>query len=90
METIEITIPAEVFAKAIEPHMESTIMKALLKHDQIKEESNGDHTYTINQVAHRLKMSFSTVKKLVVRGILKQTGSGRITESAIRDYLSNK
>lgn len=49
-----------------------------------------DETYTVNQVAKRLKMSHYTVKKLVMSGIIKSTKSGRITEQAVNDYLNDK
>lgn len=49
-----------------------------------------DETYTVNQVAKRLKMSHNTVKKLVMSGIIKSTKSGRITEQAVNDYLNDK
>jgi excisionase family DNA binding protein len=49
-----------------------------------------DETYTVNQVAKRLKMSHFTVKKLVMSGIIKSTKSGRITEQAVNDYLNDK
>lgn len=46
--------------------------------------------YTINQVAKKLGMSHSTIKKLVNSGELQSTRNGRITEEAIDDFLKNK
>lgn len=48
------------------------------------------HLFTINQVAKKLGMSHSTVKKLVRSGALKATRNDRITEDAINDFLKNK
>ncbi len=46
--------------------------------------------YTINQVAKKLGMSHSTVKKLVKSGTIASTRNDRITEEAIDDFLKNK
>ncbi len=47
-------------------------------------------TYTINQVAKQLKMAHATVKKLVAKGMIRSTTSGRIPQDAIEDYLKGK
>lgn len=49
-----------------------------------------DRTYTINEVAKRLKMAHATVKKYAKNGVIKTTKTGRITEQAINDYLNDK
>ena len=46
--------------------------------------------YTINQVAKKLGMSHSTVKKLVQSGAIASTRNDRITEDSINDFLKNK
>ena len=46
--------------------------------------------FTINQVAKKLGMSHSTVKKLVRSGAIASTRNDRITEESINDFLKNK
>jgi excisionase family DNA binding protein len=69
--------------------LEKTLERILDSKDK-KASKAGEETYTINEVAKRLRMSHGTVKKLVLGGVIKSTKSGRITEQAINDYLEDK
>ncbi len=42
---------------------------------------------SINQVAKLLGRSHHTISKLVLKGIIKTTADGQITESALNEYL---
>lgn len=71
--------------------LKKIVKDALVEIDQERcQRIAGQKTYSINEVARRLKMSHNTVKKYVLAGVIKSTSSGRITEQAINDYLSGK
>ncbi len=76
----------------IEPEEFLKKIKEVVK-NEIHDCLSGNETerlFTINQVAKRLGMSHSTVKKLVTSGQIKSTSNNRITEKAIDDFLQNK
>lgn len=70
-------------------HFKELIKEALSDFGLIKAPVQ-DQTYTVNQVAKRLGMSHHYVKKLIVSGVMRSTKSGRITETAVEEYLENK
>ena len=67
--------------------MKATVQAELENHLNKNQESP---LFTINQVAKRLGMAHSTIKKLVHSGAIKSTRNGRITEESITDFLENK
>ena len=67
--------------------LHSTLKKVLVEALKELEVKKPDKEYSINQAASYLKLSWSTVNKYVSEGILKTTGTGRITESSIREFL---
>ena len=46
-----------------------------------------DKLYTVNEVRKRLGKAHATIKKLVVKGFIKTTKDGLITEAALNEYL---
>jgi hypothetical protein len=66
-----------------------TIKIAFSSYEKEKEVNN-PKLYTINQIAKKLNKAHSTIKKLVVNGIIKSTPDGLITSSAIEEYLGLK
>jgi hypothetical protein len=72
-------------------NLKLAVKAALLEMEAEKEKTQlSDRTYSINEVAKRLKMAHATVKKHVISGLINSTKSGRITEQAINDYLNDK
>lgn len=66
----------------IEGLKEYEAMKAALPSKEI--------TFSINQVAKRIRRSHSTVKQLIKKGLLKPTSDQRrISAYALNEYLSN-
>ncbi len=69
--------------ESLEVFIDKAINKAL-KANMPKEP---EKLYTINQVAKKLGLAHSTIKKKVTAGIIKTTVDGHIPESAINEYL---
>ena len=69
--------------------LEQLLMDALHRFG-LKPEAKHNPTFSINQVAKKLGMAHSTIKKLVLNGIIKSTTNGRISREAIEDYLAGK
>ena len=70
--------------------MRNEIKQVLTEYELEKKSNNRQKVYSINRVAKKLGMSHTTVKKLVVNGVLRSTVDGRIPEDALNDYLSSK
>ncbi len=66
--------------------MQDAFIEALSNYG-FRPQPKGHPTYSINQVAKRLRMAHATVKKLVANGTIRSTLNGRITEDAINEYL---
>jgi len=50
-----------------------------------------DKLYSINSIAKRLGVAHTTIKKLVLQGVIQATKDGKfISEESINDYLRNK
>lgn len=60
-----------------------------LQADQ-QRKTQGEKTFTINEIAKRLHIAHATCRRYVERGLIKSTKSGRITEAAIQEYLIKK
>ena len=68
--------------------LKTAVKSALSEYDQEKNgDPQGDVVFTINQIAKRLKMAHATIKKLVTNGIIQTTRDGKITHSALNQYL---
>lgn len=70
-------------------HLKDLMLQAL-KEYSVPKTNPGVKTYTVNQVAKLLGMSHHYVKKLIESGVMRSTKSGRITETAVEEYLGNK
>jgi len=68
----------------------SSVLKALSEFDKQRNRNNSDETFTVNQVAKKLGMSHSTVKKRINQGYIKTSKDGRISERSIQEYLQNQ
>ncbi|HAF30553.1 MAG TPA: hypothetical protein DCG75_16035 [Bacteroidales bacterium] len=68
----------------------SSIKLALYEFEKNRKEKEPEKTYTINQVAKKLGMSFSTAKKRIEEGYIKAAKDGRIPQSSITNYLRNQ
>ena len=55
--------------------------------EEKKKNSQADKLYTVNEVRKRLGKAHATIKKLINKGLIKTTIDGRISESAINEYL---
>lgn len=70
--------------------IKAIIKSALVEHDLERRKDMPVKLFTVNQVAKRLGMAHSTISKLVKGRKIKATKSGRISETAINEYLKNK
>lgn len=71
-----------------EENVKKIIKAALYEVEQEKMTENEENTLlTINQVAKKLKMAHTTVKKLVEQGLIKATKNNRISIQSLNEYL---
>ncbi|HLO59015.1 MAG TPA: helix-turn-helix domain-containing protein [Bacteroidales bacterium] len=69
--------------------LESIIMKCLDRHQsESQKKLDQSTTFTINQVAKKLRRHHTTIKKLVKTGRIPVTNDNRITQLALNEYLS--
>lgn len=68
----------------------SSIKLALSEFEKIKKREEPEKVFTINQVAKKLGMSHSTVKKRIQEGIIKSSKDGRIPQSSLTEYLQKQ
>jgi len=80
----------ETYQKMILMHpqeVENIFLNSLRKYG-IKPTVETQRIYTVNQAAKKLGMAHNTVSKHIKEGLLKTTAGGRVTESAIEEYLN--
>ena len=68
----------------------SSVKLALSEYDKNREAKEPEKLYTINQVANKLGMSHSTVKKRINEGYIRTSKDGRIPQSSLTEYLRNQ
>lgn len=78
--------PSEIILTT-KSELRSTILNALTDFEQAKKESQPPKLFSINQVAKSLGKSHQTIKKYVLKGLIRSTKSGLIPEDAIEEYL---
>lgn len=66
-----------------------TAVKTAIRELEMEKSNQVDKLYTINQLAKMWKKNHSTVKKMVLAGILKTTANGLVSESSVKEYLHN-
>ena len=70
-----------------EKDLKKQLLEALEEFEQRKREQAPEKVFTVNQVARLLGMAHATVKKKVLRGIIRSTPDGLIPASALDEYL---
>ena len=63
---------------------------AIIEIEKEKASEDDSALLTINQVAKKLKMAHTTVKKLVENDLIKATKNNRISNQALNDYLQGE
>ncbi len=86
MEQIIYTMPTTDFFDKIEKIVETKVSEVLMA----KEKKEADtRLYRINQVANKLHLGHSTVKKIIADGRLQKTADNRISQKALNKYIEN-
>lgn len=69
--------------------LEDIIETVLERREARHRKTEPEKLYTINQVAKKLGLSHSTVKRKVTAGIIQVTADSLISEGALNEYLAN-
>jgi excisionase family DNA binding protein len=70
-----------------EAELHEAMKRAVLAALDEREAKKPERQLSINQAAKILQLSWSTVRNLVKNGKLKTTGTGRILEKSLREFL---
>lgn len=73
-----------------EEELAKVIEAVMTKIEAKKKKGVGEKLFSINKTAKLLGKSHTTIKKLAMKGIIRTTATGLISESAIEDYLEGK
>ena len=69
--------------------LKEVLSECISEHQKKVDSERPMKIYTINQVAKKLGMSHSTIKKKINQGLIKATADNRILGSEINNYLKN-